>query len=31
MSALDRNLPVKCAKCEKMVAELNMARQKKIL
>ena len=29
MPALDRNLPVKCAKCEKMVAKYNMARHKK--
>ena len=29
MPALDRNLPVKCTKCNKMVVEKNMARQKK--
>ena len=29
MPALDRNLPMKCPKCNKMVAKLNMARQKK--
>ena len=29
MPALERNLPVKCAKWEKMVAKLNMARHKK--
>ena len=28
MPALDRNLPVKCPKCEKMVAKYNMARHK---
>ena len=29
MPPLDRNLPVKCTKCDKMVAKLNMARHKK--
>ena len=29
MPALDRNLPVKCPKCNKLVAKLNMARHKK--
>ena len=29
MLALDRNLPVKCTKGEKIVAKLNMARHKK--
>ena len=29
MPALDRNLPVKCTKCEKMVAKYNLARHKK--
>ena len=29
MPALDKNLPVKCPKCNKMVAKLNMARHKK--
>ena len=29
MPAFDRNLPVKCAKCEKMVAKYDMARHKK--
>ena len=28
MPALDRNLPVKCTKCEKMVVKKNMARHK---
>ena len=29
MPSLDRNLPVKCAKCEKMVVKQQMARHKK--
>ena len=28
MPALDRNIPVKCTKCNKMVAKINMARHK---
>ena len=28
MPALDRNLPVKCTKCEKMVVKKHMARNK---
>ena len=29
MPSLDRNLPVKCTKCEKMVVKQQMARHKK--
>ena len=31
MPSLDRNLPVKCTKCEKMVVKQQMDRHKKIM